>query len=92
MSIYDLVLLGFEVIEDFEEDKEANKDLEDNLSLSVYVNEENIFVLTIVKKINIAGLSNPVYHYSEPYEFSTVEELKDWMTNTLPNLEVEFVN
>jgi hypothetical protein len=94
-KIYSLIPLGFEVLEGFEEenkDKEANKDLESGLSLTVCVNEDNIFVLHVLTPTTIPELENPVYHYSEPYNFSTIEELKTWMENVLPTLEVEFVN
>lgn len=90
-KIYSLIPLGFEVLEEFDEDKEAAKDLTSELSLTVSV-LDNLFELTVVKAIRVEGLSNPVYQYSEPYTFSTVEELKNWVENILPNLEVEFVN
>jgi hypothetical protein len=73
-----------------EGDKEANKDLESGLSLTVYVDDNN-FVLYIVYTVDMIESDEPAYQYSDPYNFSTVEELKTWIENVLPTLEVEYV-
>lgn len=94
LNIYDLESLGFEVLEEFEEDnkdKEANKVISEDVYLSAYV-QDNLFVVHAVKSIPIEGLKNPITYYSNPFNFSSVEEVKEWLDNVLPTLGIEFVN